>query len=173
MKRVLVLAAIAMQTMPLAACHAPASEEPIGVDQRVAHELSRAEDDEVSPRLLRRFQPLATPSTGASIAFGWTRWDAYLEGDDAALDGEEKLGLRTFIEAGCIACHSGELPALRNAAATDPSLHDGSASALERALERTPLPHAGATPSREEHRAIATWLGSLTGPLPARAPAGH
>ncbi|MCB9528325.1 MAG: cytochrome-c peroxidase [Myxococcales bacterium] len=35
------------------------------------------------------------------------KWDAYLGGDDAALTDDEKKGLKTFIEAGCTACHTG------------------------------------------------------------------
>lgn len=37
------------------------------------------------------------------------RWDAYLGGDQSALTGEEKLGLKTFLEAGCQSCHRGAL----------------------------------------------------------------
>ncbi|WP_229793648.1 cytochrome-c peroxidase [Salinimicrobium marinum] len=36
-----------------------------------------------------------------------SRFDKYLEGDEAALDEKEKRGLRGFIDAGCITCHSG------------------------------------------------------------------
>lgn len=35
------------------------------------------------------------------------KWDAYLGGDDAALTDDEKKGLKTFIAAGCTACHTG------------------------------------------------------------------
>lgn len=40
---------------------------------------------------------LATPS----------RWDAYLAGDFQALSEAEKQGMNTFINTGCIACHTG------------------------------------------------------------------
>lgn len=39
-----------------------------------------------------------------------SRFDDYLKGDIEALDEQEKRGLRTFIDKGCTACHSG--PAL-------------------------------------------------------------
>ena len=36
-----------------------------------------------------------------------TRWDKFLEGDKKALNKEEIAGLETFIDAGCITCHTG------------------------------------------------------------------
>lgn len=36
-----------------------------------------------------------------------SRWDAYLKGDDKALNEQELRGLNTFIEFGCISCHKG------------------------------------------------------------------
>jgi len=39
-----------------------------------------------------------------------SRFDKYLEGDQTALSNQEKKGLQTFINSGCITCHSG--PAL-------------------------------------------------------------
>lgn len=36
-----------------------------------------------------------------------SRFDTYLKGDKTALNDQEKKGLQTFINAGCIACHSG------------------------------------------------------------------
>ena len=36
-----------------------------------------------------------------------SRWDTYLKGDTAALTVQEKRGARTFIAAGCTACHAG------------------------------------------------------------------
>ncbi|MBP7149738.1 MAG: c-type cytochrome [Acidobacteria bacterium] len=37
------------------------------------------------------------------------RWDALLNGDASALTAEERLGLQTFLDAGCQACHAGAL----------------------------------------------------------------
>ena len=36
-----------------------------------------------------------------------SRWDAYLQGNVAALKPEERRGLRAFVNNGCIACHAG------------------------------------------------------------------
>lgn len=36
-----------------------------------------------------------------------SRFDKYLEGEETALSEQEKKGLSTFIESGCITCHSG------------------------------------------------------------------
>jgi cytochrome c peroxidase len=36
------------------------------------------------------------------------RWDRYLEGDVDALSPAEKQGLRTFLNAGCMVCHTGK-----------------------------------------------------------------
>lgn len=36
-----------------------------------------------------------------------SRWDDYLKGDTAALNTQEKRGLKAFMDKGCIACHSG------------------------------------------------------------------
>ena len=37
------------------------------------------------------------------------RWDAYLGGDQSALTTKEKEGLHTFLNAGCMVCHTGPL----------------------------------------------------------------
>ena len=36
-----------------------------------------------------------------------TRWDEYLQGNIAALNEQERRGVKAFIDNGCIACHSG------------------------------------------------------------------
>lgn len=36
-----------------------------------------------------------------------SRWDKFLEGDARALTAEEKAGFKTFVNAGCTACHNG------------------------------------------------------------------
>lgn len=38
-----------------------------------------------------------------------SRWDALLRGDQSALSPAEKVGLKTFLDAGCQACHAGAL----------------------------------------------------------------
>lgn len=51
-------------------------------------------------RALQAYQrTLRTPS----------RFDAFLQGDDAALSARERRGLQTFIGAGCAGCHGGTL----------------------------------------------------------------
>lgn len=37
------------------------------------------------------------------------RWDTYLRGDTKALSAQEKKGLRTFLNVGCMVCHTGPL----------------------------------------------------------------
>lgn len=36
-----------------------------------------------------------------------SRWDSFLDGDEKALSRDEKKGLRTFLNAGCMVCHTG------------------------------------------------------------------
>ncbi|RRD88891.1 cytochrome-c peroxidase [Conchiformibius steedae] len=36
-----------------------------------------------------------------------SRWDSYLKGDTNALNEQEKRGIKSFINNGCVACHSG------------------------------------------------------------------
>ncbi|MEO0223793.1 MAG: c-type cytochrome [candidate division WOR-3 bacterium] len=38
-----------------------------------------------------------------------SRFDKFLKGDKKALTEQEKRGLKTFIEVGCVACHNGVL----------------------------------------------------------------
>jgi cytochrome c peroxidase len=35
------------------------------------------------------------------------RWDAFLKGDDSALNAQEEAGAKLFLDLGCAACHSG------------------------------------------------------------------
>ena len=35
------------------------------------------------------------------------RWDDYLRGNESALDGLEKRGLKLFLDSGCMVCHTG------------------------------------------------------------------
>ncbi len=36
-----------------------------------------------------------------------TRWDDYLKGNISALNEQERKGLKSFMDNGCIACHAG------------------------------------------------------------------
>jgi cytochrome c peroxidase len=38
-----------------------------------------------------------------------SRWDQFLEGDTKALSLDEKRGLKTFLNAGCMVCHTGKM----------------------------------------------------------------
>ena len=59
--------------------------------------------------------PLSAVSVGRALgAYERTlstpgRWDKFLAGDKSALDGTEKEGLRTFLNVGCMVCHTGPL----------------------------------------------------------------
>ena len=84
-----------------------------------------------------------------------TRFDRFLEGDEAALSDAEVTGLNKFINGGCTDCHSGPMlsdnlidpakpiqvdkpavrtPTLRNVGLTAPYMHDGSRETLRRAI---------------------------------------
>lgn len=101
-----------------------------------------------------------------------TRFDAWLEGDDGALDTSERAGLQLFVgKAGCIGCHGGwrlsdgrrhdiglpaaapasrtetlawRTPPLRGVALTGPYMHDGSKASLAEVIEH----YAGGFESR-------------------------
>jgi cytochrome c peroxidase len=61
----------------------------------------------------KQAQPISLANVGDAIgAFERglvtkSRWDDFLAGNDAALTAEEKHGLRTFLNVGCVACHTG------------------------------------------------------------------
>ena len=50
---------------------------------------------------------LAIEAFEATLITPNSRFDQFLQGDDAALDEREKAGLAAFIDAGCAACHQG------------------------------------------------------------------
>ncbi len=134
-----------------------------------------------------------------------SRWDEFLEGDAAALSPAEKDGLKTFLNVGCMVCHTGVLvggsmferagviepwpnqddrgretvthlaadrmmfkvPTLRNVARTAPYFHDASAATLPEAVKMMGRYQLGMELSEGEIASIVTWLGALTGELPA------
>jgi cytochrome c peroxidase len=59
--------------------------------------------------------PLTLDNVGRAVAsferrlMTPSRWDKYLEGDQKALTPAEKEGLRTFLNVGCMVCHTGPL----------------------------------------------------------------
>ena len=50
---------------------------------------------------------LAIEAFEATLITPNSRFDQFLQGDDNALDDQEKAGLRAFIDTGCAACHQG------------------------------------------------------------------
>jgi len=60
-----------------------------------------------------------------------------------------------------------KVPSLRNVAKTAPYFHDGSAATLEIAVRLMAHHQLDEDPPDEEIEAIVTWLGSLTGDIPA------
>ncbi|WP_453950760.1 cytochrome-c peroxidase [Bradyrhizobium sp. USDA 377] len=117
-----------------------------------------------------------------------SRFDRWLEGDDAALSADELDGYRLFKSLGCSACHQGvnvggnlferhgifhplaspepkilRVPSLRNVATTAPYFHDGSAPTLEDAVRKMALAQLNATLTDRQARALVAFLNSLTG----------
>ena len=117
-----------------------------------------------------------------------SKFDRWLEGDDAALSGDELDGYRLFKSLGCSACHQGvnvggnlyerhgifhplaspepkilRVPSLRNVATTAPYFHDGSAPTLEDAVRKMAVAQLNATLTDQQARALVAFLNSLTG----------
>ena len=170
-----------------------------------AQAFHRAFPDDPDPLTLRNMaraiaafeRKLVTPS----------RWDRFLNGDDAALTAEEKAGFQAFLDAGCAVCHAGtyvggnlyrklgamepwpdssdpgrfgvthnesdrmvfKVPSLRNVARTAPYFHDGKVDTLDEAVSSMAQHQVGRQLNESEVKSITTWLGSLTGEIPADA----
>jgi cytochrome c peroxidase len=117
-----------------------------------------------------------------------SRFDRWLEGDDAALSADELDGYRLFKSLGCSACHQGvniggnlferhgifhplaspepkilRVPSLRNVATTPPYFHDGSAPTLDDAVRKMALAQLNATLTDQQAKALVAFLNSLTG----------
>jgi cytochrome c peroxidase len=60
-----------------------------------------------------------------------------------------------------------KVPSLRNVAKTAPYFHDGKVDSLEQAVAEMGQHQLGKKLSEAQVKAISTWLGSLTGELPA------
>jgi cytochrome c peroxidase len=60
-----------------------------------------------------------------------------------------------------------KVPTLRNVAVTAPYFHDGSVASLAEAVRIMARVQLGASPTDKEVQDIVTFLGSLTGPVPA------
>ena len=82
-------------------------------ESEVERKLSRI--DEYKNDFARAFPKVKRPITYHNIAsaiaafertlISRSRFDAYMEGNRSSLSNKEKLGLRKFIDAGCITCH--------------------------------------------------------------------
>lgn len=117
-----------------------------------------------------------------------SRFDRWLDGDVAALSGDEQNGYQLFKSFGCISCHQGvnvggnlferhgifrplasprpeilRVPSLRNVATTPPYFHDGSAPTLGEAVRRMGTAQLNLTLSDQQVDAIVAFLRTLTG----------
>ena len=117
-----------------------------------------------------------------------SRFDRWLQGDDAALTPQELRGYRSFKSVGCVACHQGRgvggnvfqrsgvfspaarepvarlrVPSLRNVATTAPYFHDGSAPTLTYAINAMARAQLGIRLSQQETADIAAFLRTLNG----------
>ena len=59
-----------------------------------------------------------------------------------------------------------KVPSLRNINKTSPYFHDGSVVGLDQAIRKMAVHQRGVTLSGAQVKSIATWMESLTGPLP-------
>jgi cytochrome c peroxidase len=123
-----------------------------------------------------------------SLVTPGSRFDRWLEGDDAALSADEQKGYQLFESLGCISCHQGvnvggnlferqgifrplaapkpevlRVPSLRNVAVTAPYFHDGSAPTLEDAVRKMAAAQLDRTLSAEQVGSIVAFLRTLTG----------
>jgi cytochrome c peroxidase len=139
----------------------------------------RPESDDVVDALASFQRTLLTPGS---------RFDRWLQGDDAALSPDELDGYRLFKSLGCSACHQGvnvggnlferhgifhplaspepkilRVPSLRNVATTAPYFHDGSAPTLDDAVRKMAMAQLNATLTDQQAKALVAFLGSLTG----------
>ena len=139
----------------------------------------RPEGDDVVDALASFERTLLTPGS---------KFDRWLEGDDAALSAVELAGYRLFKSLGCSACHQGvniggnlyerqgifhplaspdpkilRVPSLRNVATTAPYFHDGSAPTLDDAVRKMALAQLNATLTDQQAVALVAFLNSLTG----------
>jgi cytochrome c peroxidase len=126
-----------------------------------------------------------------SLDYTPSRFDAYLKGDLMALNQEEKIGLKKFIDLGCHLCHQGKLlgknlimplgiiypypdnpykkkhlvPSLRNVTKTAPYFHDGSISTLEDAIKIMAKYQVGVDIKDNDVNSIVLFLKTLESTL--------
>lgn len=123
-----------------------------------------------------------------------SRFDAWLDGDAAALNWQEARGYRLFKSVGCAACHQGvnvggnlferhgifhplasaeparlRVPSLRNVSRTAPYFHDGSAPTLQRAVRAMGRGQLNRALDDGQVADIVAFLRTLDAPLPRRS----
>jgi cytochrome c peroxidase len=130
----------------------------------------------------------AIATYGRSLVTPGSRFDRWLEGDDAAITPEELSGYQLFKSLGCIACHQGvnvggnlfqrhgifhplgspepelvRVPSLRNVATTAPYFHDGSAPTLSKAVKAMGYAQLDRLLTNQQIGALVAFLKTLTG----------
>ena len=124
-----------------------------------------------------------------------SRFDAYMEGCEKALNDDEKKGLKTFIDKGCAACHNGvglggtmntfpvmgkfkyanvgdfnsakvKVPTLRNITETAPYFHNGTVWSLKETIKIMGETQLGMELTNDEIDSIHTFLEALEGEKP-------
>lgn len=126
-----------------------------------------------------------------------SRFDRWLEGDDASLNSDELTGYRLFKSIGCASCHQGVdmggnlferqgavhpvrvpdhrlflVPSLRNIAELAPYFSDGSVPTLHEAIIRMASLQLGRTLDSNEVSSIEAFLRTLTGRYAGRTVTG-
>ncbi len=77
--------------------------EKLGKEKKYTRYFGRLYDDGITAANIAD----ALAEFGKSLVTPNSRFDRYLEGDEKALNSEEKEGLRLFKTKGCVACHNG------------------------------------------------------------------
>lgn len=117
-----------------------------------------------------------------------SKFDMYLDGNETALNSDEKKGFDLFIQYGCSNCHNGiniggniisrflstdkyhkiliKVPTLRNIAITTPYFHDGSKSSLYNVIQFADKILVRKHMSNEEYEYLHKFFLSLTGQTP-------
>lgn len=153
-------------------------------DPELARQFSEAYGHAMDPTSLLD----ALTTYERSLLTPGSRFDQWLEGDEAALSPEEQNGYHLFKSLGCVSCHQGvnvggnlfqrhgifhplasptpeilRVPSLRNVATTPPYFHDGSAPTLPDAVRKMAAAQLNRTLSDQQTDAIVAFLHTLTG----------
>lgn len=124
----------------------------------------------------------------ATLVTPESRFDRWLDGDEQALNVQERRGYARFKAVGCASCHQGinvggnllerhgifrlgagynsgllRVPSLRNVAVTQPYFHDGSARMLPDAIRSMGRAQLDILLNKNDAEDIAAFLRTLTG----------